>query len=235
MRRIIRILVATIAMCVALAFFSIACGGGSGSGSTSTSASHVSIFNSNPLGLHLRSVSQAARASIGSAFVANAQGATSTVTSNLTGWCASFGVGGIPQGARAAASFFALGRFTDGNCDDRSLADSSSGVVIPSNGQIGNLVCDAVGTGIASDSGQTQVKIIHADGSETVTPLTCAFGVSSSGKVHSEDKTTADRVNVLAGDQVAARFFINGPTAPGGTGDSYTVIRVSIDYATPNF
>lgn len=74
-----------------------------------------------------------------------------------------------------------------------------------------------------------EVKIIHSDSTETILPITCTLGISNSGqRVHCEDKNSTHNTNVVAGDQVSARIIFNG-------GDSFTAIRVNIQYAVPTF
>src|SRR5262249_44425885 len=111
---------------------------------------------------------------------------------------------------------------------DHATPDSDVGVAIPANGQVGDLTVDAVGTGTASDSGAMEIKIIHPDGTQTVTAISCSLGVSSNSKIHCEDKNAAHHTNVVAGDQISARVFWNA-------GDTYRAVRVNIVYATPAF
>jgi hypothetical protein len=124
---------------------------------------------------------------------------------------------------------YGIGRWSSGSCDDAATPDSDVGVSIPAAGQIGNLTVDAVGLGNGSDSGAMEVKVIHADGSQTITQVACTLGVSAAAaKVHCDDKTAAHHASVIAGDQVSARIFYNA-------GDAYRAIRVNIEYATPTF
>lgn len=200
-----------------------ACGGGS---SSIIGSARAFVFNSNPVGFHLTH-GFATRASNAGPFVVNAQ-TTTAGGGNFSGFCnATFGSG--TPGARAHTVIFGLGRWNSGACEDGSVQDTDVGVSIPQNGQIGNLTMDAIGTGTAADSGQLQVTIIHSDGTRTITPLSCTFGISAPGsKLHCEDKNSADFVTVAAGDQVAAFFFWTP-----ANGDAYNAIRVNIAYATP--
>lgn len=217
-----------------------ACGGGSPAGNTVMNAAHALIFNSNPVGLHVTSGFGPTRtASTSSPFVVNAQ-ATTPGGGNFSGFCNATVRSGT-AGFRVRIVIFGLGRWTSGSCEDGQVQFSNVGVNIPAAGQIGNLTVDAIGTGVAADSGQLQLTVLHSDGSQTIAPLTCSLGVSSNTKVHCEDKNTADHTNVAAGDQLVATFFYT-PCAQNcaanngtGDGDSYTAIRVNVQYATPTF
>ncbi len=163
-------------------------------------------------------------ASVSGPFVANAQ-TTGSGGGNLSGFCADVAA----SGARAATVIFGLGRWSSGVCSDAQTPDTQVGVTIPQNGQLGNLTVDAIGHGTGADSGQMELKVIHQDGTQTILPITCTMGISNAGtKTHCEDKASAHFSTVAAGDQFAARIFYNG-------GDSYTAIRVNIQYAVPNF
>jgi hypothetical protein len=205
-----------------------ACGGHSapgGSGGVGATLQSL-IFNANPAGLHFTHGFGAGRASISSPFAVNAQ-SPAPGGGNFAGFCE-----GVPlAGARGATVIYGIGRWSTGSCDDAATPDSDVGVSIPANGQIGNLTVDAIAVsgGTGSDSGSMEVKIIHADGTQTITPITCALGPSTPGqKLHCQDKNATDDAAVVAGDQVSARFFFN-------SGEQYRAIRVNIEYATPTF
>lgn len=200
-----------------------ACGsnGTTMTGGGGTTAKPAFVFNSLPIGFQSNHGNVTARASLNSPFVVEAQG-TTPGGGNFAGFCGSLDV----VGGRAASVIYGIGRWTDANCADHSTPDTDVGVVIPVAGQIGNLTVDAVGTGTAADSGQMEVKIIHADGTQTITTITCSLGVSNNAKVHCGDNT--NRPAVVVGDQVSARIFQN-------PGDSYRAVRVNIAYATPAF
>jgi hypothetical protein len=212
-----------------------ACGGGSsGTGGGVLSQARAFIFNSNPIGFHATRFGNSTHASAASPFVVNAQ-ATTPGGGNFSGFC-----NGTPaNGGRAAIVPFGLGDFISGDCSGNFVNDTTVGVVIPASGQVGQLTVDAVGQGSGADdgkvgissnaSGQAEVKIIHADGTLTFLPLSCTLGVSNPGaKVHCEDKNAAHNSNVITGDQLAVRFWFN-------SGDSYTAVRINVQYATPNF
>lgn len=209
-----------------------ACGGGGasqpGGGGGIGAATRALIFNANPLGFHITRGFSAARARLEQpAFTVDAQ-TTTPGGGNFSGFCnATFG--NATPNIRIHAVLFGLGRWTSGSCEDGAVQSSDVGVNIPQNGQIGNLTADATGTGTQADSGQLEVDVIHQDGTRTTTPLTCAFGVSSGGKVHCEDKNVADEVAVVAGDQIVGSFSWSS------NGDAYNAIRVNIEYATPTF
>ena len=219
-----------------------ACGGGSsqpGGGGGIGTAARALIFNANPLGLHITRGFGPSRASLEhpAAFTVDAQ-TTTPGGGNFAGFCDLVGV--ASPGARVQSGIFGLGLWASGACNTVAAPPGPEvGVTIPQAGQIGNVSLDAVGTGSGVDdgnvglnstaSGQIQVVVLHADGTQTITPITCTLGVSSAAKVHCDDKNSpAHHTDVVAGDQVAAHFWYNG-------GDSYTAIRVNIEYATPTF
>lgn len=209
-----------------------ACGGGGASqpgGGGGIGAARALIFNANPVGFHVTRGFGASRASLQqpASFTVNAQ-TTAAGGGNFSGFCnATFG--NATPNIRIHTVVFGLGRWTSGACEDGVVQDTSVGVNIPQNGQIGNLTVDAAGTGTQPDSGLLEVMIIHSDGTRITTPLTCSFGISSGGNVHCEDKNASDHISVAAGDQVAAFFSWSS------NGDAYTAIRVNIEYATPTF
>jgi hypothetical protein len=201
-----------------------ACGGGPSGGPGGGNAARAFIFNSNPVGFHATSGFGPGRASISSPFVVNAA-TTTPGGGNFPGFCNAVAL----STGRAATVLFGLGRWSSGVCDDGNTPDTSIGVAIEADGQVGQLTVDAVGQGNGADSGQMEVKIIHADGSQTIIPVTCTLGQSSAGaKVHCEDLNAAHNANVVKGDQLAARIFYNA-------GDQYNAIRVNVQYATPTF
>lgn len=199
-----------------------ACGGmSSGPGTTGHGISKSVFFNWKPTKLaQLATARQIASNS--NPFVVNAQSVT-TGGGNLSGFCDD-----IPMPvSRAATVIFGLGRWTSGQCSDSRSPDSSVGVTLPQAGQLGQLTVDAVGAGVAPDSGFMQLKIIHLDDTETIISLTCTLGMNSTpGRVHCEDKDPTHNVNVVAGDQFSARIFVNA-------GDSFHAIRVTVQYGVP--
>ena len=211
-----------------------ACGGSSGGGGIIERARSL-IFNSNPLGFHATSgFGPGRQADSSSAFTVNAQSPTPG-GGNFPGFCSS-----TPAvSGRAAVVPFGLGSWSSGDCAGSIVSDSNVGVAIPANGQIGQLTVDAIGQGTGADdgkiglasigSGQIELKVIHADGTQATTPITCTFGISNPGaKVHCEDKNAAHNSDVTAGDQIVARYWFN-------PGDSYNSLRVNVQYATPTF
>jgi hypothetical protein len=223
--RIIRVAALCLLSAITTVLIITACGGSrsSGTGSSGNPLAALFIFNANPVGRHANHGNVSARASIANPFIVNAQ-TTTPGGGNFPGFCNTLDL----VSARAASVLFGIGRWSDGNCADHSTPDSDVGVSIPTAGQIGNLTVDAIGTGTASDSGQMEVKVIHTDGSQTITAITCTLGLSSNTKVHCEDKSSAHFTTVAAGDQVSARIFWDA-------GDTYRAVRVNIDYATPTF
>ena len=220
--------VLTILISSALTILSItACGGGSkGPGSSGgTSLVRAFIFNANPVGFHITGGFGPSRAGMSnSPFVVNAA-TPGPGGGNFSGFCNAVAL----SSGRAATVIYGIGRWSSGSCDDAADPDSDVGMTIPQAGQVGNLTVDAVGLGNGQDSGQMEVKIIHTDGTQIITPITCTLGVSAVGaKVHCEDKTPGHQTNVNAGDQISARMFYNA-------GDVYRAIRVNIEYATPTF
>ena len=211
-----------------------ACGGSSGGGGIVERA-RAFIFNANPLGLHTTSgFGPGRRADGSSTFTVNAQSPTPG-GGNFPGFCSSI----APSSGRGATVVFGLGLWSSGDCAGSGVPDSAVGVAIPASGQVGQLTVDAIGQGTGADdgkvgidstgSGQIQLKVVHADGTETTTPISCTLGVSSPGaKVHCEDKNAAHNTSVSAGDQIVARYWYNA-------GDSYNSIRVNVEYATPTF
>jgi hypothetical protein len=233
MKNVARILLLSMIVLTAAVITITACGGNRPGGNGGGSALRAFIFNSNPLGFHVTKGFGTARASI-APFTVNAQ-ATTPGGGNFPGFCDTH-TGGV---ARTVTVIYGLGRWSSGSCDDRSTSDSDVGVAIPQNGQIGNLTVDARGTGTVADngtigingagSGQSEVIIIHTDGTRTQAPLTCTLGVSAvDAKDHCEDKTPAHHIDVVAGDQVISKFWVN-------PGDAYRAIRVNIEFATPTF
>lgn len=201
-----------------------ACGGGPSGGPGGNNGVRALIFNSNPVGFHVTKGFGPGRASIFSPFIVNAA-TTTPGGGNLPGFCNAIAL----SGGRAATVIFGLGRWSSGLCDDAATPDTSVGVALPADGQIGQLTVDAVGQGNGADSGQMEVKIIHADGTQTIIPVTCSLGVSNAGaKVHCEDLNAAHNTNVIKGDQLAVRMFYN-------PSDQYSAIRVNVQYATPTF
>src|SRR5262249_30434015 len=151
------------------------------------------IFNSNPVGFHATQGFGPGRAALAGPFVVNA--ATTPGGGNFPGFCSGIN----PSAGRAATAIFGLGQWASGDCAAAAIGDSDVGVNLPQDGQVGNLTVDAGGHGNgAADgtvglnstaSGQLQTKIIHADGTETITTLSCTLGVSTGdAKVHCEDK-----------------------------------------------
>lgn len=203
-----------------------ACGGGSsGGGGGSNPLSRIFTFNgSNPVGLHSNKNSVASRIAESSFQAVVEAQSPSPGGGNFSGFCGTLN----PVSGHAAAVIFGIGRWSTAECSDGSTPDSDVGVTIPQNGQIGNLTVDAVGTGTGTASGQMEVKIIHADGTQTITQLTCSLGISNNAKVHCEDLSAAHQTNVSAGDQVSARIFWD-------PGDTYRALRVNFVYATPTF
>jgi hypothetical protein len=215
-------------ICLAAIILTItACGGNSSSPSTTPGAALKSlVLNGSPVGFQLTHKAASTTASISSMFVANAQTVT-PIAGNFPGFCNAL----APTVAdHRAAVLFGIGRWTSGSCDDAAAPDSDVGVSFQQAGQIGNLTVDAVGIGSAADSGQMEVKLIHADGTQTIVPMTCTLGISTNptGRVHCEDKQAVHVVNVAATDQMSARIFYNAA-------DSFTAIRVNIAYASPTF
>ena len=212
-----------------------ACGSGSTGGGGIIDKARAFIFNSNPLGLHDTSgFGPGRRADSSSTFTVHAQSSTPG-GGNFPGFCSSV----APASARAATVLFGLGLWSSGDCASSPTSDSAVGVAIPATGQVGQLTVDAVGQGTGADdgkvgvdstgSGQIELKVVHADGTEATTSISCTLGVSSPGaRVHCEDKNAAHNTNVSAGDQVVARYWYNA-------GDSYSSIRVNVQYATPTF
>jgi len=202
-----------------------ACGGGnSGSGGGgSNPLSSVFTFNSNPVGFHGNKNPVADRIAGRLQSVVEAQAPTPG-GGNFPGFCSNLAL----VSGRAAAVIFGIGRWSTADCSDGSTPDSDVGVSVPQAGQVGNLTVDAVGTGTGTDSGQMEVKVIHADGSQTVTTITCSLGISSDAKVHCQDLDPTHHANVVAGDQVSARIFWD-------PGDTYRAVRVNLVYATPTF
>ena len=213
-----------------------ACGGGASQGGGGTPAGvRALIFNANPLGFHVTRGFGPSRASLQpAAFTVDAQ-TTTPGGGNFSGFCDQ--INPVPAGVRAQTGIFGLGIWSSGACTPPSGPEV--GVTIPQAGQIGNVSVDAVGTGTQPDdgkvglnsigSGQIQVVVLHADGTQTITPVSCTLGVSNEAKVHCDDKNSpAHHTDVVAGDQVSAHFWFNG-------GDSYSAIRVNIEYATPTF
>ncbi len=205
-----------------------ACGGGAAAKHPggNTTASRLDAFIWTPVHLlSSRVTQQSAGISNSSPFVVNAQTATPTIQ-NLQGVCNAT----APSSGRAATVLFNLGRWSHGACDDAQTPDSDIGVTVPHNGQVGNLVVDAVGTGTGADSGQIEFEVISSStGAKTIIPVTCTLAVSpANSKVHCEDRATGHFTNINAGDQVVVRFFYNA-------GDAYRGIRVTAEYATPTF
>lgn len=233
MKKVARILLLSIIVLTAAVITITACGGSRSSGGPGGAALRAFVFNANPLGFHVTKGFGPSRASI-APFTVNAQ-ATTPGGGNFPGFCDLF----TGAGSRTATAVYGLGRWTSGACNDRATPGTDVGVAVPQSGQIGNLTVDAHGMGTSPDdgliglnstsSGQIEVAVIHSDGTQTITPLTCSLGISAvDAKVHCEDRSLAHHVDVVAGDQVAARFWV----APG---DSYRAIRVNIEFATPTF
>jgi hypothetical protein len=233
MTNVARILLLSIIVLTAAVITITACGGNRPGGTGGGTALRAFIFNANPLGFHVTKGFGPSRASI-APFTVNAQNITPG-GGNFPGFCDSH----TGAGARTVTIVYGIGRWSSGSCDDRLTPDSDVGVAIPQNGQVGNITVDARGTGTVQDngivgvsgtgSGQLEVSIIHADGSRSVSPLTCSLGVSAAdAKVHCEDKTLTHHVDVVTGDQIIAQFWVN-------PGDAYRAIRVNIEYATPTF
>jgi hypothetical protein len=222
MKRIMKIAALSVGTLIITIGLITACGGmNSGPGISGHGTSKTSFFNWKPTKLAQIGSSRPIASNF-SPFVVSAQ----TVTAgggNLSGFCDD-----IPLGvARGATVIFGLGRWNSGQCSDARTPDSSVGVTLPQAGQIGQLTVDAVGAGVAADSGQMFLKIIHADDTETVITLACTLGMNSTpGRVHCEDKDPAHNANVVAGDQFSARMFIN-------PGDAYRAIRVTVQYGVP--
>lgn len=210
-------------LCLLVLIITISACGGSKTANPVTSLRAL-IFNSNPVGFHVTHGFGAGRASIAGPFSVNAQ-APSPGGGNFAGFCNAV----TPTTGRAATVIYGIGRWSTGSCDDAATPDSDVGVTVLQSGQIGNLTVDAIGNGTAADSGAMEVKVIHSDGSQTISAITCSLGTSAvEQRVHCEDKTTAHQTNVVAGDQVSARFFYN-------SGDAYRAIRVNIEFAAPTF
>jgi|GEM_PF-5677339 hypothetical protein len=227
MKRVARLTLLSLTVLIAAIITITACGGNKTPGAPGVSAAVRSfIFNANPTGFHITHGFGASRASIASPFVVNAQ-SPSPGGGNFAGFCEA-----VPlASARGATVIYGIGRWSTGSCDDAATPDSDVGVSIPQNGQIGNLTVDAIAVsgGTGNDSGSMEVKVIHTDGTQTVTQITCALGPSTAGqKLHCEDKNATDHADVVAGDQVSARFFFNA-------GEQYRAIRVNVEYATPTF
>lgn len=234
MKSIARILLLSIIVMTVAVITITACGGSRPSISGGGAALRAFVFNSNPLGFHVTRGFGPSRASI-APFTVNAQ-ATTPGGGNFPGFCDSLSGGAA---GRAVTVVYGIGRWSSGACDDRLTPSADVGVAVPQNGQIGNVTVDARGIGTLPDdgkigvnstaSGQIEVVVIHSDDTQSITPLTCSLGVSSvDAKVHCEDKTVAHHIDVVAGDQVIAFFWVN-------TGDSYRAIRVNIEFATPTF
>ncbi|HKW74858.1 MAG TPA: hypothetical protein VJN64_04975 [Terriglobales bacterium] len=236
MTHIGRITIISLLLLAAITTVITACGSRTlGTSPGPIAAARAFIFNSNPVGLHTtRGFSQRAAASP-AAFTVNAQ-TTTPGGGNFSGFCNSLG----PAAGRIALIPFGLGNFSDGNCNG-SAGIGDVGVAIPQNGQIGNVSLDAVGLGTGAEdgqvglnstaSGQIQVAVLHADGTQTFAPITCSLGVSTdvNSKVHCDDKGNAAHItNVVAGDQVVVRIW----SQPG---DQYRALRVNLEYATPTF
>jgi hypothetical protein len=233
MKKIARILLLSIIVMTAAVITITACGGNRSGGPGGGTALRSFVFNANPLGFHITKGFGPSRASL-APFTVNAQ-ATTPGGGNFPGFC------DTDNGAltRSATAVYGLGRWSNGSCNDHSTPGSDVGVSVPQNGQIGNLTVDARGQGTSPDdgtigvnstaSGQLEVFVVHTDGTQGVVPLTCSLGVSSAdAKVHCEDRTLNHHVDVVAGDQVVAVFWVN-------PGDSYRAIRVNIEFATPTF
>jgi FlaG/FlaF family flagellin (archaellin) len=224
MKKVGRILLLSIVVLMAAVITITACGGNASTGKTPGSTLHAFIFNSNPVGFHITKGFGAARASLASPFVVNAQAAASG-GGNFPGFCNAVS----PSSGRAATVIYGIGRWSTGSCEDATTPDSDVGVSVLQAGQIGNLTVDAVGNGTGADSGDFEIKVIHADGTQTISAITCNLGVSAvEQKVHCEDKNAAHFTSVAATDQVSARMFYN-------PGDAYRAIRVNIEFAAPTF
>lgn len=232
MKKVARILLLSIIVMTAAVITITACGGSKSSVGTGA-ALRALVFNANPLGFHVTRGFGPSRASL-APFTVNAQ-TTTPGGGNFPGFCDSFATGV----GRGATAIYGIGRWSSGLCNDKSTPDSDVGVTVPQDGQIGNVTIDARGNGTSPDdgivglnssaSGQIEVKVIHPDGTQSSTPITCTLGVSAvDAKVHCEDKNVAHHFNVAAGDQVSTRFWIQ-------PGDSYRAIRVNIEFATPTF
>jgi hypothetical protein len=207
--------------------------GGRAPGSLGAAARGL-IFNANPVGLHITKGFGTVSASAAGAFTVNAQ-TVAPGGGNFSGFCDV-----LQQGsARTASPIFGLGLWSSGACNTQPGAAANVGVAIPQAGQIGNVSVDAFGTGTVADdgkvgldstaSGQVEVVVLHQDGTQTITPVSCSLGVSSNASVHCDDKAqAAHHTNVAAGDQVIAFFWYN-------PADTYRSIRVNIEYATPSF
>jgi hypothetical protein len=233
MKKGARILLLSIIVMAAAVITITACGGNRPGGTGGGTALRAFIFNANPLGFHVTKGFGPSRASI-APFTVNAQ-ATTPGGGNFPGFCDLF----TGPSARTVTVIYGIGRWTSGACNDRTTSDSDVGVAVPQTGQIGNLTIDARGIGTSPDdgsvglnstaSGQMEVIVIHADGTRSTAPLTCTLGVSAvDAKVHCEDRTLAHHTDVVAGDQVVAKFWVS-------PGDSYRAIRVNIEFATPTF
>jgi hypothetical protein len=233
MKNVARILLLSIIVLTAAVITITACGGNNPGGTGGGTALRAFVFNANPLGFHVTKGFGPSRASI-APFTVNAQ-ATTPGGGNFPGFCDSE-TGGL---SRTATVIYGIGRWSSGLCNDRATPGSNVGVAVPQTGQIGNLTVDARGIGVSPDdgviglnstaSGQLQVEVIHADGTLTFESLTCSLGFSpADAKVHCEDKTIAHHINVVAGDQIVALFWVN-------PGDDYRAIRVNIEFATPTF
>jgi hypothetical protein len=224
MKRVGRIVALSIVVLMSALITITACGGNSSTGKNPVNALRAFIFNSNPVGLHTTRGFGAARASLASPFVVNAQAAASG-GGNIAGFCNEV----VPSSGRAATVIYGIGRWSTGSCEDATTPDSDVGVSILQTAQIGNLTVDAIGNGTGADSGAFEVKVIHGDGTQNISAITCSLGVSAvEQRVHCEDKNAAHFTSVAAGDQVSARVFYN-------PGDSYRAIRVNIEFAAPTF
>ncbi|HEY6349618.1 MAG TPA: hypothetical protein VI636_09435 [Candidatus Angelobacter sp.] len=224
MRRIASIVGTALLSAVLAVAIITACGGGNNGGGNNNPLSRMFTFNPNPIGPRINKNAVSSRIAGGSLqSVVEAQAPTPG-GGNFPGFCSTLDL----VSGRAAAVIFGIGRWSTAACSDGSTPDSDVGVTIPTSGQVGNLTVDAVGSGTGSDSGQMEVKIIHADGTQAITSITCSLGVSNNAKVHCEDLDPTHHTNVLSGDQVSARIFWN-------PGDTYRAVRVNIVYATPTF
>src|SRR6185437_8718475 len=215
MKRFARTLLLFIILLAASVITITACGGNKAPG-TITSGLSSFIFNSNPVGFHVTKGFGAARSALSSPFAVNAQSPTPG-GGNFSGFCNSIN---SPAG-RGATVIYGLGLWTSGDCTSGGiLADSDVGVSIPQSGQIGNVSVDAVGTGTGADdgivglsstgSGQIEIDVLHADGTRTASAISCTLGISNNAKVHCDDKTqSTHHTDVVAGDQVIARFWFN--------------------------
>lgn len=232
MKTLARLTLLSALLLIAIVITITACGGHSG---TLGAAARGLIFNANPVGLHItKGFGSATRASVSGPFTVSAQTAAPG-GGNFSGFCDV-----VQQGpARTASPIFGLGLWSSGACNTQSGASAQVGVAIPQAGQIGNVSLDAVGTGTVADdgkigldstsSGQIEVIVLHQDGTQTITPVSCVLGISSNAAVHCDDKAQpSHHTNVAAGDQVIAFFWYNAA-------DSYRSIRVNVEYATPSF